>query len=188
MNKPVPPKEQFFAMEGFTIQGFTMVELLVTLAVAAVLMGFALPAMTNFLDQRTQTARINDFVLAVNYARSEAANLGTAVSIQAVDASDGDNEWGPGYCVVVGTPGTCAPPVTDPPTLLRTFGPMTGRTLNGTDGFDDVATLTFNSRGMLTLGDSGTLQLCSTDEEKDPGRELTVTLIGRAGTEDLTCH
>ena len=103
--------------------GFTLVELLVTLAVAAVLAGFALPAMNNFLDQRTATARVNDFVLAVNYARSEAARLGGAVSIQALDASDGDNVWGPGYCVTAGNPGDCDAP-------LRSFGALNGFTLN----------------------------------------------------------
>jgi len=183
MNKQVPALQQVSTPQ----RGFTIVELLVTLAVAAVLMGFALPAMNNFLDQRTQTARINDFVLAVNYARSEAANLGSPVSIQAV-AATADDEWGAGYCVVVGTPGTCNPPATDPPTLLRSFGPLSGMTLNGTGDFDGVATLTFNSRGMLTLGAAGSIQLCSTNEERDPGRELTLTLIGRASTEALICH
>jgi hypothetical protein len=158
------------------------VELLVTLAVAAVLMGFALPAMDNFLDQRRQTARINDFVLAVNYARSEAAKRGASVSVQAVDGADNGNEWGPGYCVVAGTPGDCDPPV------LRSFEPMDDATLNGTGAFDGIDSLTFNSRGLLTLNAAGSIELCSNDAEEDPGRRLDVTIIGRASTEELICH
>ena len=57
------------------------------------------------------TTRVNDLVLAVNYARSEAAKLGGLVSVQAMDASDSDNEWGPGYCVTIGNPGNCNNPL-----------------------------------------------------------------------------
>ena len=162
--------------------GLTLVELLVTLAVAAVLLGMALPAMDDFLDQRRQTARINDFLRAVNYARSEAAKFGGPVSIQAVDASDDENEWGPGYCVVQGDPGDCDAPV------LRMFQGIDDATLDATGGLDDVETLTFNSRGLLTLAAGGSLQLCSDDEDEDPGREMTLNLIGQANTENLTCH
>lgn len=163
-------------------RGFTLVELLVTLAVAAVMLGLALPAMDNFLDQRRHTARINDFVAAVNYARSEATKVGGPVSVQAVNAADNDNEWGPGYCVVVGTPGDCDPPV------LRSFEPINDATLNGTGGLDGVSTITFNSRGMLTLGAVGSVDLCGADAAEDPGRRLDLTLIGRASTEELTCY
>ncbi|MFP6837782.1 MAG: prepilin-type N-terminal cleavage/methylation domain-containing protein [Pseudomonadales bacterium] len=82
-------------------RGFTLVELLVTLTIAAVLFGFALPAFNGMMAQRTMTARVNQFVLAVNYARSEAAKLGGVVSIQSVDSGDTDNEWGLGYCVAM---------------------------------------------------------------------------------------
>jgi len=158
-------------------QGFTLVELLVTLAVAAILVGFALPAMNNFLDQRTATARINDFVLAVNYARSEAARLGGPVSVQAVNAGDGSNEWGPGFCVTVGNPGNCNAP-------LRSFPAVDGFTFDGRGRFDGEDTLTFNSRGVLTLGDVGTVELCSTDDDERPGRVVSLTLIGRAAVWD----
>ncbi|MDH3642183.1 MAG: GspH/FimT family pseudopilin, partial [Gammaproteobacteria bacterium] len=91
--------------------GFTVVELMVTLAIAAVLFGFAIPAFDDLMNQRRATTRINQFVLAVNYARSEAAKLGGIVSIQSSDASDNGNEWGVGYCVVAGNPGNCNTPL-----------------------------------------------------------------------------
>ncbi len=51
--------------------GFTLIELMVTLAIAAILLGYALPSFNGFVDQRNMTSRINDFVLAVNYAREK---------------------------------------------------------------------------------------------------------------------
>ena len=161
--------------------GFTVVELMVTLAIAAVLIGMALPALNGFVTQRTISARVNDFVIAVNYARSEAAKMGSTVSVQAVDESDGDNEWGPGYCVVVGNPGNCDGAV------LRRFSPSTNMTFDATGAFDNIGTLSFNSRGLLTLGGSGTLQLCSDDVNENPGRVIGISLIGRTTSSELVC-
>ena len=76
----------------FNNGGFTVVELMVTLAVAAILFGFALPAFNELMSQRAMTARVNEFVLAVNYARSEAAKLGGVVSVQSMDDSDNGND------------------------------------------------------------------------------------------------
>lgn len=163
-------------------QGLTLIELMVSLAVAAVLIGFALPAFNDFTAQRTLTARVNNLVLAVNYARSEAARIGSVVSVQAMDASDSDNEWGPGFCVVVGNPGSCANDV------LRHFEPINDVTFDGIDDFDGVAALSFNSRGMMTNGVAGSLQLCSTAATVDPGREIDINLVGRTATENLTCN
>ncbi|MCZ6618319.1 MAG: GspH/FimT family pseudopilin [Gammaproteobacteria bacterium] len=161
--------------------GFTVVELMVTLAIAAVLVGYALPAFKGFVAQRTMTARLNDFVLAINFARSEAAKLGGMVSVQAVDDSDGDNEWGPGYCVVVGNPGNCAQ-------ALRRFSASANMTLDGIDAFDTLGTFSFNSRGLLTPGGAGALQLCSIDVEEDPGRVIGISQIGRTTTAELECN
>ena len=162
-------------------RGFTIVELMVSLAVAAILLGLAVPAFNDFIRQRTMAARVNDFVLAVTYARSEAARLGGLVSIQAVDASDGGNEWGPGYCVVVGNPGDCGGIV------LRSFPAVDDATLDGFGGLDGAATLSFNARGMLTLGAAGALQLCSTDPAVDPGRVVNVSFTGHPDVEQLEC-
>jgi type IV fimbrial biogenesis protein FimT len=163
--------------------GFTIVELMVSLAVAAILIGFALPAFNDFIAQRTMTARANDFVLAISYARSEAARLNGAVSVQAVNP-EADNEWGGGYCVVAGNPGNCDDPV------LRRFDPMDDATLDGVGGLGGRTTLTFNARGVLTpgAGPDAAVNLCSTDPGVDPGREINVSFIGRTDVEELVCN
>jgi type IV fimbrial biogenesis protein FimT len=162
-------------------RGFTLIELMVTLAVAAVLMGLAAPAFNDLVRQRAMISRINDLVLAVSYARSEAVRRGAVISVQAQDADDADNEWGAGYCVVEGDPGDCDAPV------LRTFAPADGATLNGTAGLDGLATISFSGRGLPTIAAAGAIELCSTDEEIDPGRVMNLTRTGRADANELEC-
>jgi type IV fimbrial biogenesis protein FimT len=161
--------------------GFTIVELMVAMAIGAILLGMALPAFNTFIEQRTMTARVNDLIVAFSLARSEAVNRGGLVSVQAMDASANGDEWGPGYCVTAGTPGNCG-------ASLRDFLPADGETLNATGGLDGVGTLSFNGRGLMTLGAQGTIEICSTDVTVDPGREVDVNLIGRASSIDLVCH
>jgi type IV fimbrial biogenesis protein FimT len=170
-NKPADP----------AASGFTIVELMVSVAIAAILLGMALPAFNTFIEQRTMAARVNDLVTAVNLARSEAVNRGGPVSIQAMDASDNANEWGPGYCITPGTPGNCN-------NSLRDFEPAADATMNATGGLDGVGTLTYNGRGLLTLGAQGTIELCSTDASVDPGREIAVNMVGRVSSIEFICN
>jgi prepilin-type N-terminal cleavage/methylation domain-containing protein len=161
--------------------GFTIIELMVAMAVAAILMGMALPAFNTFIEQRTMAARVNDFISAVNLARSEAVNRGALVSLQSMDASDNNNEWGTGYCVTLGTPGNCN-------ASLRNFEPADRATMDSTGDLNGVGTLTYNGRGLLTLGGQGTIELCSTDAGVDPGREVAINTVGRASSIELVCN
>ncbi|MGD8832662.1 MAG: GspH/FimT family pseudopilin, partial [Pseudomonadales bacterium] len=154
------------------LDGFTVLELLIAMAIAAVLLGMALPAFNTFIEQRTMTSRVNDFISAVNLARSEAVNRGGLVSIQSMNP-DGANEWGNGYCVVVGTPGGCP---NDPTVMLRQFDVADGATMDALGGLNGIGTLSYNGRGLLTLAAPGTIELCKAGVAV--GREIAVNTIG----------
>lgn len=158
-------------------RGITLVEIMVALAIAGVLLGLALPAWSGFIAQRTLTTQLNDFVLAVQYARSEAGRQGANVTLQAMDASTNTNEWGPGWCVVL-VPGNCN-------NALRTFGPLGNTTFDATGALHAVAAITFNSRGLLNGAAGGNIDLCDPDE--DAGRRVTLSAIGRVSSETLVC-
>jgi type IV fimbrial biogenesis protein FimT len=160
--------------------GFTIVEIMVVLAVAGVLIGFALPAFNNFLNQRALTSDINDMALAIAYARSEAANRGQRVSVLAVDASSGDNEWGGGYCVTLGTPADCSD-------ALRSFTPRAGHVFDALDDLDNSDVLSFNARGLLEQSVSGEARLSLCQDGEDRGRVISISLIGRTNVGDWVC-
>ncbi len=163
--------------------GLTIVELMVTLAIAGVLLGIALPAFDGFIEQRTMTTQVNSFLLAVQYSRSEATRQGANVSMIALDASDDANEWGPGWCVAVGTPANC--PAAGAVTSLRRFDATAPNTFTGEGTLNTVDRLTFSSRGLLVGAVGGTLDLCGVAGGN--GRGISLAATGRASSSELVC-
>src|SRR5262245_11013466 len=159
-------------------RGITVIELMVSLAVASILIGLAVPAFNAFVAQRTLTSQVTDFLVGAQYARSEAIRRSARVSLQSMDASDPANEWGEGYCVVVGTPGNCNG-------ALRNFQSVGQNTLNATGALNTLGTLTFDGRGLLVGGTVGTVDLC--DPNVTRGRRVDITFIGRVSSQELAC-
>jgi type IV fimbrial biogenesis protein FimT len=78
-----------------TPRGFTVIELVVTISVAAILAGIAVPGFVSMGQGQRRVAEVSDLVLALNYARSEAVkqNTSTGVSVTA------SGSWGNGWTV-----------------------------------------------------------------------------------------
>jgi type IV fimbrial biogenesis protein FimT len=92
-------------------RGFTLVELLVTVAIVAILASLGGPSFIKFLDKQATTSQANEFADAVRMARSEALKRGLAVKVcrvadpsaspLACATSTGD--WRNGWLVTDGT-------------------------------------------------------------------------------------
>jgi len=52
--------------------GFTVFELVITMSIAAILMGLAVPAMRNFMQEQQDASSAGALITGLNYARSEA--------------------------------------------------------------------------------------------------------------------
>jgi len=83
-------------------RGFTLTELMVTLAVAAVLIAIAAPSYRDFILDTGMSAEANEFLTTVNFARSEAVKRNVRVTM--CRSSDGAGcanagNWAPTrYC------------------------------------------------------------------------------------------
>lgn len=78
-------------------RGFTLIELMVVVALAAVMGGMALPSFRTFIaGQRVKTAA-SEFAMATIFARSEAIKRNADVTITAV--SSGAAGWKDGWAV-----------------------------------------------------------------------------------------
>lgn len=61
--------------------GFTLIELMIAIALTAMLMSMAVPAMDVFVSNARQTGAINDFVSSMHLARSTAITTNTRVTL-----------------------------------------------------------------------------------------------------------
>ncbi|MGZ8239919.1 MAG: GspH/FimT family pseudopilin [Methylobacter sp.] len=66
-------------------RGFTLIELMITISIAAILMAIAMPSFTSTIRSNRLTTYANEFVTALNLARSEAIKRGVSVSVREAD-------------------------------------------------------------------------------------------------------
>jgi type IV fimbrial biogenesis protein FimT len=92
--------------------GFTMIELLVTLTVAAILFGIAIPSFRSFLLNDRDTGQINSLLGSLGYARSEAVKRASPNGVAVCPSADGQNcdvgPWSEGWIVKYTDPVTPA--------------------------------------------------------------------------------
>jgi len=81
--------------------GFSLIEVLVVIAIGAILLSAALPAMSEYLRNNRLTSQTNTLVAAINFARGEAITRNRNVFVSALDISDAANSWGKGWEVWV---------------------------------------------------------------------------------------
>ena len=87
------------------LRGFTLVELMVTLAVLAIVAGLAVPNLNTFIQSNRVTGHANAMVSALNFSRSEAVSRSENVRFCPVNESlDGcreSSDWSAGWIAVV---------------------------------------------------------------------------------------
>ncbi|TXH62916.1 MAG: prepilin-type N-terminal cleavage/methylation domain-containing protein [Thiothrix sp.] len=82
-----------------SVRGFSMIELLATLAISSILMTVAAPSMLGFYQQYTVTSQANELVNALTQARSEAIRRNTPIrfcrasSESALSCASNTGEW-----------------------------------------------------------------------------------------------
>jgi type IV fimbrial biogenesis protein FimT len=84
--------------------GFTLVELLITVAVLSFLLALAVPAFRSFMQNDQQWVQQNTLVLSLNAARSEAIKQDVAGGVQVCSSTDGatctNTPWSQGWIVL----------------------------------------------------------------------------------------
>ncbi|MGV8900583.1 MAG: GspH/FimT family pseudopilin [Burkholderiaceae bacterium] len=91
-------KMHFKVFVRAALKGFSLVELMVVLSIAAILMSIAVPSFRTLIQNQRMTTNVNDFFAAINLTRSEALERGVRVDMAA--AGDGSN-WSNGWIVFV---------------------------------------------------------------------------------------
>jgi type IV fimbrial biogenesis protein FimT len=83
-----------------------LIELMITIAIAAILLGIAIPSFTSIIVDNRLTTSANELVTALNLARSEAVKRGIQVTVQRKGATSA--QWESGWDVFVDSDGSNA--------------------------------------------------------------------------------
>lgn len=87
-----PARRPPTGLQSYRARGFTIIELLITVAILVILIGLAAPSLSNLVrDQRVKTA-VGDVYAALVFARSEAIKRNATVNVVS-PASDWAGGW-----------------------------------------------------------------------------------------------
>lgn len=85
-------------------QGFTLIELIIVVAMVSIMLSIAVPSFRSFISNYRVTAAVNDFLQGVTGARAEAIKRGRRVVMVPNDASGAPSptgSWANGWTVFV---------------------------------------------------------------------------------------
>ena len=149
-------------------EGFSLIELMVTLSVGAILMAVAIPTFTSMLANNRLSTQTNGLVLSLNMARSEAIkqDVPTGVAVTAVGGV-----WTNGWAVCC-TAGTALP--------IQSQGAV-GNTLTvkAIAAGVAVATVTFDSNGAQLAGTGPVIFTFCDSRGSASARDVEVDMAGR---------
>jgi type IV fimbrial biogenesis protein FimT len=158
------------------LRGFTLIELMVTIAVLAILLAVAVPSFQRASMNARLSAQTNELIASLKEARSEAARRGVFVAVRANSEEKGFND---GWKVFVGDGKTEADESTVVVRVVEALPASITLTRTDADFADSSAEdkdyVTFGPRGQATVG---YFRVCSSMPDM-AGRGITLTTTGK---------
>lgn len=176
-------------MKKYKQNGFTLLELLVAIALMGILMAVGIPSFNSMIATNELADTTNDLVLSLKRARAEAIASGRDVivcsSIDAATCSGVGGNWNQGWLVLVDRNMDGNYVEADGELVwVKQMDGNTSVTITPSPflGFanDFTHTVTYSHTGELKDGTAGAFQVCSGVTNGYPRRDITVTVAGEA--------
>ncbi|MCY1294680.1 Chthon cassette protein D [compost metagenome] len=160
--------------------GFTLIELMVTIAVLAIIVSIAAPAMGDFIVRQRVSSRASELLSTLALARMEAIKLNSKVVVLPV--GNGSDGWNSGWCVGPGNIANC-----QDSNVSRRFEAQSSATISS-DYLLSSNKLTFRRDGTLASGLSARPFKISSPQLKANGTDarcIDLNAVGRATIREI---
>lgn len=165
-------------------RGFTLIDILITMSIVAIVSSFAVPGMQSIVDKNRMATVSNEFVGSLQLARSEAIKRGSGRIIM---RRKDNAEWESGWQVFVDFDddaemdnGNC---IGSNDCLIQEYsGLQAGYTLRPSSQFSDWIGYRSSGQSIGNNGANGTFYICPRDGDLKQARKVFINLVGRVKT------
>ena len=166
--------------------GFTLVELIITIAIAAIVLVLGVPSFQDTIRNNQLATQTNQFVSALNLARSEAIKRGVRVTLCiSADAqnctADDEHGYEQGWIIFVDPNNKATVDVGEE--IIRVFGAIASMGMKVHGNSHIANSISYKANGMTGLADAGTLTLCKAPK----ARQIVISSTGRVRIQEATC-
>jgi type IV fimbrial biogenesis protein FimT len=164
---------------SYGIKGFTLIELMVTIAIAGIVLTIGVPSFSQVMKNSRLTSSANALIVSLNFARSEAVKRKVKVFVGRKGSIS--QNWDGGWDVFIDlNANEVFNDGTD--TLLKTFSAISdGYTLRTGANYDDW--IAFSPSGFTDGSGSSnkdSFGLCAASGDTENSRKISVNKVGRA--------
>ncbi len=167
------------------LRGFTLIEAMVVLALAAIIVSVAVPSFQTLIQNNRLVTQANEFVSSLNLTRSEAVKRGVIVTMGAANPANNANEWGPGWNIWLDTDGDGT--IDAGEQVLRVAGAATGNvTIDSTNGSTQLRYL---ATGEIRTGTANNVDFWNVCDNRsaEAGVQIDTEASGRVSSQAFNC-
>jgi len=158
-------------------RGFTLVELLLVIAIMGIALSLGIPSLQHFLTNNRALAHVNQMVVAINFARSAAIKNHLTVTLCASkDSRMCSGQWRDGWIIFTDKNNTGQVATGD--NILRVYGPVSAGDQFVWKAFPSKPYLQMSASGS-TRGQNGTFVYCPYHAKPAQFSLLRVSQTGR---------
>ncbi len=163
-------------------RGFTLIEMMVTVAIMVILVGLAIPSFQNLIETNRVATRASRLMSVLQLVRIEAIKRNATVRLcRSGDGSACDGEsWQDDWLMWVDSESDGAHEADDPEEIVRVFESISGGVT--VDNSRDLEWIGYRPDGVV-IGSSGlansTWTFCPQSNDDDLARKIVISRVGR---------